>query len=335
MRFPVPTASRKPFALLDFAPLGIHSIPPMTDPTLISHAELWLWTFGLALAAGAAFYFGFRLLRRARLIEDTPSSMIRSAHQGYVELQGWAEPLNDQPLNAPLSGRPCCWFSFAVHRRRGKDWSLVEQGRSRTPFLLRDGTGFCLVDPQGAEVTTQKRRTWYGHQPRPCPASATAAGTAPWLELFTRVMHQGEYRYREEIIDSGRPLYALGEFRSRDALDQIAVRERLTRELLREWKRDSAGLLARFDLNGDGRIDAGEWEQAVVSAREAAAKRQPLLTQGEIPLSLRRPEQGTRPYILSTKDQAELARQLRIWAGLALVSFFLAAAAATSLLSRL
>lgn len=73
----------------------------MTDPTLISHAELWLWTFGLALAAGAAFYFGFRLLRRARLIEDTPSSMIRSAHQGYVELQGWAEPLNDQPLNAP------------------------------------------------------------------------------------------------------------------------------------------------------------------------------------------------------------------------------------------
>lgn len=49
------------------------------------------------------FYLGFRQLHRARLIEDTPTSRIRSAAQGYAELEGRAVALGD-PLYAPLSG---------------------------------------------------------------------------------------------------------------------------------------------------------------------------------------------------------------------------------------
>src|SRR3546814_8668594 len=50
------------------------------------------WTFVgiLALCAPLTFWLAFSRLRESRLIQDTPTSRVRSAAQGYVEFEGFA-----------------------------------------------------------------------------------------------------------------------------------------------------------------------------------------------------------------------------------------------------
>src|SRR5690606_9806630 len=75
----------------------------------------------LAAASAAALFFMVRNLRTARTIEDTPTSKIRSAAQGYVELSGTASSTGET-IAAPLSGTPCLWYRYTIERyeRSGK-----------------------------------------------------------------------------------------------------------------------------------------------------------------------------------------------------------------------
>jgi multidrug resistance efflux pump len=62
----------------------------------------------VAFTAGvgaAGLWYGFRWWRWARLIEDTPTSQVRSAAQGLVELVGTARGMPGAPVIAPLSRR--------------------------------------------------------------------------------------------------------------------------------------------------------------------------------------------------------------------------------------
>jgi hypothetical protein len=100
-------------------------------------------------------------IKKARMVEDVPTSSIRGAAQGYVELVGKAE-MNPQldRQSAPLSGQPCVWYqleqrlhgnSLAVNHKK-----TVSMGGA--PFIINDGTGSCYVDPQGADLSLAK--TW-------------------------------------------------------------------------------------------------------------------------------------------------------------------------------
>ena len=53
-----------------------------------NHFKFLLLLFGLAGAAAYSFWYGFKAWRENRMVEDTPSSRVRSAAQGYVELTG-------------------------------------------------------------------------------------------------------------------------------------------------------------------------------------------------------------------------------------------------------
>jgi hypothetical protein len=72
------------------------------------------------------------------------------------------------------------------------------------------------------------------------------------------------YRYNEQLLHVGDQLSVTGELRSNS---EIETGDAASVALLRQWKSDQTGLLARFDQNHDGKIDAGEWE----AARRAAA----------------------------------------------------------------
>ena len=118
--------------------------------------------FFVAALALAALVAGFSGLRRSRHIEDVPTARVRSAPQGYVELVGTARMMHGEPIIAPLSHTACCWYSYRIERRRGRDWSLVQSGTSDGIFLLHDHTGDCVIDPEGAEVTSRHKRSWAG-----------------------------------------------------------------------------------------------------------------------------------------------------------------------------
>jgi hypothetical protein len=101
-------------------------------------------------------------------------------------------------------------------------------------------------------------------------------------------------------------------------------------ELLRVWKRNQADLFARFDANGDGRIDAAEWESARLAARAAVAadaaqaaerSRQEAAAapDAHITHELRRPDDG-RPLLVTSEHEEKLTKRVkrRSRAGLAM-----------------
>jgi E3 Ubiquitin ligase len=123
--------------------------------TLTSRSSLPWW--GPVLGAGLGvhlFYRGFRLLARKRLIMNTPTSKIRSAAMGLVEVSGLAA--GPFTITAPLTGRPCYYYRTLAWqwKREGKNrrWVKVAEESFHLPFYLEDNTGHVLVNPQGAEI---------------------------------------------------------------------------------------------------------------------------------------------------------------------------------------
>jgi hypothetical protein len=285
---------------------------------------------GIALVlALAAFIAMFRFVHRSRLIKDTPTSLIRSAHQGYVELEGTAELLRGEPIRAALTGSICTWYTFKVDEYRrgsrgGGRWHTIRSGNSKALFLLRDGTGECVIDPDGALVTPSSKTVWYGNSRDWTPGTPVPSG---------RSLLGGRYRYTEQRIVPSDHLYALGLFRSEGGGHHLPdVREEV-RVLLNQWKQDQPGLLERFDANRDGRIDQQEWE-GVRRAAEAEVRRQMREQQsGPVIHIMSKPRHGRRPYLLSTLPQDALSVRYRWYAKGSLAGFLLAGVAGTWLLS--
>jgi len=296
------------------------------DVLALEADEFWLALAGLAVLAVATLYFGFRALHRARTIANIPTSRIRSAAQGYVELAGEAALLPGEPIMAVLTGSICTWFHCQVEERvttrdsRGHtttSWRTVRSVRSDGLFLLRDDTGECVVDPDGAHVLPSVKQLWYG-------ASSVWFGPPARRGLFS----SGPFRFTESRIEVGDPLYAIGEFRTTGGAYESggSAREEV-RAVLAQWKRDQAKLLERFDSNRDGQIDMQEWEAArraaeahVIKARAARA--------AEPGVHLMACPPHGQPYLLSAIPEEKLLRRFRLEAAGTLLLFVIAASAA-------
>lgn len=295
--------------------------------------EFWLLALFTLSIAAAAFYGVFRNLHRARLIEDTPTSRVRSAPQGYVELDGTAELMANGEIHAPLTGTRCTWFAFQVEKktqyydskgRRHSSWRTIESGTSEGLFLLVDETGECVIDPEGAEVTPSVNEVWYGHSPHWSGGRPQGRGG-----MFS----SGDYRYTEKRIQPADPLYAIGQFRTVGGANEAPDSREALRETLNRWKQNQAVLLKHFDQDGNGAIDLDEWEQVRKAAVQVVAHQQAVQASGPVTHVMSRPESARRPYILSVLPQATQARRYRIYSTLALVAFLFAGALATWMLA--
>ena len=280
---------------------------------------------GVVLATAAillvALYFAFTGLHRVRRIEDVPTAKVRSAAQGYVELVGTAHALDGEPIIAPLSRISCCWFSYRIDRRSGKHWRPVDSGVSDGIFLLRDDSGDCVIDPEGAEVTTRHKKSWSddgdgsgGHAVHMrLPALGGVADTV--VDVGGKVLETmgagiGEYRYSESVILPGDPLYAIGQFHTLGSSDQSSSLKDLTGAILREWKRQPDTLRERFDANRDGIVDLAEWDKArAVAEREALQHHAETLRRAPLH-TLKRPA-DRRYFLLSNLEQFGLLRRYR------------------------
>lgn len=300
-----------------------------------------LWFLAVVAVAGA--WFGFTGLRRVRQIEDVPTARVRSAPQGYVELIGQAFALGGEPVIAPFSKTPCCWYSYRVERRTRRGSHPVERGTSDAIFLLRDASGECVVDPEGAEVTSRHSSSWsddgtgwggHGVHARLPSLGSTADSVVgvggKVLELLGSGV--GEYRYTEQVILDGDPIYAIGRFRTLGANAHGGSVAERTGAILREWKRQPDTLRERFDRNRDGQVDQSEWEQArKVAAEEAAREQSREQQRGPLHL-LERPHDG-RYFLLSNLEEFGLLRRYRWRMRFGFLGFVLALAATAWMLS--
>jgi len=104
----------------------------------------------------ALFLQGIRWMRQKRLIENIPTSKIRSIAMGLVEVYGTVTKGFTRLLRSPLTDKECVYYKYKVeeHRGSGKNsrWVTILQGEDSIKFLLTDNTGTVLVDPKGAKV---------------------------------------------------------------------------------------------------------------------------------------------------------------------------------------
>lgn len=279
--------------------------------------EFGFWVVLLSIIAIAAFFLMFYFWRRARIIEDVPTSRIRSAAQGYVELIGIGQLMPGTPIIAPLTGLSCTWYRYAIeekevrHARGRQDtrWRTINSGISGELFLIVDDTGECVIDPEGAEVTPTVRDVWYGNSRN--PAYGPKGGSS--------LLAGGRYRYSEQRMHSGDHLYAIGHFNTLSGIEQGSLNEDI-KAILRQWKKSPEHFLKEFDTNKDGEIDIQEWQHVRSAAEKQALRERAERSRSHSAVHMLK-QDAHRPYILSTVPQDRLVRRYRIYAAIAMPGF--------------
>jgi hypothetical protein len=292
----------------------LHRLIPLLSPR-----GFGMLVAGLGAVAALALWQCFHTLARLRFLQDLPQSLVRSAAQGYVELQGRAQLLPGPEIVSPMSGERCVWWDYNIEQeeentdgdRRFTEWRTIDAGTSDDLFLLADTSGDCIVDPVDATVYPSLRRCWRGYSQQP----GMIPPRSPWFSI-------GPYRYTERLIRYGDWLYATGWFRTQSA-QQDVDESRDVAELLADWKRDRRELLRRFDADRNGQIDPQEWEAARQAALEEVRARH-VDTAANPDLDVLGKPPDRRPFILSTLQQDRLLQHQRgatlLWLALLLLS---------------
>jgi hypothetical protein len=254
-------------------------------------------TGAVAMAAFLAFalWGWIAAYRRLQALEDIPLSKIATAAQGYTRLEGRAAPFPGQALQAPMTHLPCCWYSYKLESLdQNGEVTSTEQETTDWSFMMTDGSGECVVDPAGAKIATASVNRY----------------------------RSKEVRWTEYAIFPRDALCVVGQFRTSGmSISEHDIEERVG-ALVTEWKKDMAGLRARFNLGHE--LTMQEWErvrQAARQAVEADLARHPPKAQNQIS----DPRDG-RPYLVSTEPRGQLARELKLWALGQAVCFVLGAA---------
>ncbi len=282
----------------------------------LSPGEFWgFLIFPAALSLFCLWAF-IRYLRFSRLIEDTPTSKIRSAAQGFTELEGRGVLIPQATLASPLSGKICIWYRYKIERKvsngKSTSWRTIQSGSSPHPIRLDDTTGQCLLTQKGASIHTHLKKSWYG---------MSSAPSAMSIDRSDSLMQFGNYRYTEELIAENTPLYALGHFKTVRSSDHFQ-QQKAVATIISDWKADYKSLLAKFDRNNDGLLDEKEWKLVRLAAKlEADDLRKELLNEPEIH-TMEKPVKGL-PYLISTGEQDSFANKFKWYSRLAFVAFVL------------
>ena len=123
---------------------------PVFNITLFSIGiPLFFW--GLIL-----FVWGLISFRKKRLIENIPTSKIRSIAMGLVEIYGEVVPERGNILKSPFSQNDCVYYKYKIEELRstGKStyWATIKKDWDYHTFYLKDDTGMVLVDPLDAKI---------------------------------------------------------------------------------------------------------------------------------------------------------------------------------------
>ncbi len=252
-----------------------------------------LLSISLTFSLFAAIFNYWRLLK----ITEAPISSIAAAAQGYIELQGTATTL--KPFKTPYHGIPCVWYRASVYANHIEnpyskgvvDNRLLEYSESDTLFQLKDESGTCMVNPNGAEIIFFEKRTFV----------------------------KNDHRYVEEYLPAGKRLYVLGQLDTRHDQVDTEVINKEVRGILTDLKTRPQQMLNRYDHNRNGEIDMDEWELARQDAiKQAHAKYAMKAHTGSFTL-VKPTDQHL--FLISAKAPHELTASYRMWAIVHLLMF--------------
>lgn len=150
-----------------------------------------VWSY-LVVAGGVLVcvvltWLGFRLVRLKRHIENLPTSKTSGLMFGLSEIKGRVSFSDDWPaMEAPLTYTSCAWYRYIIEERQGsgkdRKWVTIRDTTERVPFICQDAFGVVKVDPEQAEVISQRKK----------------------------VERRGDWRYTEYRLQQNDKLYLLG-----------------------------------------------------------------------------------------------------------------------------
>ena len=256
------------------------------------------------------FFWGFKRLRRKRLIENIPTSTIRSLALGLVELCGKAEKATH--LSSPLTKTECVLYKYLVeeYRRRGKssEWVTIASGDSfYAPFWINDATARIMVFPLRAELilpVDYKFTTGLGKKiPAFLQEFMDTHGISYGSWLFRRTL-----RFREWFIRPGENVYVLGTAKKTEAPQKDRNSELIGR--LERLKADEQKM-KEIDLNKDGQVSLEEWDKAVVKVEQELLQEEIKSSAADNPLDVVMGRGDTETvFIISDHSEKDLTKKL-------------------------
>ena len=258
--------------LIDFFAIGLVGLLIYTDVQ-----SALLQTVGYLVAAALAIWAALSAKAIRRYIFDTPRSKIGSAAQGFVELQGRCEFYGSRETQGFLSGPTCVWHRYFILSLRPIP---IQIGASELPFVIRDDTGACIINPKGAKLISSSRRSWW---------------------------ESGKY-YSSKFIRPGANMYVFGEMRT-DGCALTAYNENAeVAGLIGQWKKDQPWLMGEFDVDQNGELDQQEWGSVVKRAKAISRDIFDQKAVDRVENSLRKPANGM-PLLISDRHPDDLAKR--------------------------
>ncbi len=161
-----------------------------------------------------SFLMGFSYLKQKRLIENTPTSKIRSLAMGLVEVYGEVLSKENNVLKSPFSQKDCIYCKYTVeeYRRSGKhsQWVDIKNGETMVPFSLKDDTGMVLVEPKGAKIEIPMDFEFNSSWGKDPPDSIKKFLSSNGMSFEGFLGANKTMRYREYIIEPQNKLYVMG-----------------------------------------------------------------------------------------------------------------------------
>lgn len=113
--------------------------------------RIFISILGIGLFVWAIISF-----KNKRLMENIPTSKIRSIAMGLVEIYGEVVARIDNILKSPFSQNDCVYYRYKIeeYRSSGKSshWATIRKGSNYVYFYLKDDTGKVLIDPHDAKI---------------------------------------------------------------------------------------------------------------------------------------------------------------------------------------
>lgn len=159
--------------------------------------------------AGVIFFFkGLKDLRLRRLIQNTPTSKIRSMAMGLVEIKGKAK-FAEEKLISPISKKECVFYEYIVeeYRSSGKSgrWVKIAGNKSENKFYIEDNTGKALINPKNITAN-------YNYDIKTNGSRQLPEKVKTYLEkkgYKVNGIFRKSYRCREIYVEEGDNLYVL------------------------------------------------------------------------------------------------------------------------------
>jgi len=170
-----------------------------------SEITAFIYLFLGIFAPGFLYFFkGFRDFSKKRLIENIPTTKIRSLAMGPVEICGIVVPARGV-LTAPYSRRKCVYYKWIAEKFGGEsyDRSTLDSEESMLAFYLQDDTGKVLIDAREADIRIAEEYDFYQNLMYRFPDD---------LDRFIKSRDMLGYpnRFVEYAIKPGDKLYIMG-----------------------------------------------------------------------------------------------------------------------------